>query len=704
MKLNPILSDIKDLVHGIKPEVPDNLLIILISYAMAEVTSNLRVKMELYDKTVKPLNFYGYIFGESGVGKDVSLNALNRIFIDKFSDKMQKGFDKHKLQYWEHRAMQLVDEDHEDVEGIIKEEQRLTAPFNYRLSSGTEAGVSKSRVTFGLYGIGAINLVIDELGSNYTKLRELMSLMLSTYEDGNSDGRLLKQESVVAVKGVPSNFLGYSSPALVFDGGITERSLFDDLSAGMARRSFFAYVEKVEPDVLTAVEIVERNRSKADGNEEKMETMAKYFKSLAVESNMNLHIGLTKDAEIRLAEYQLHCEGIVKTMPDINEQERLELVNRAWKATRLAGVYAFVSKRDMIDVDSVEEAIYVADISGDSFHKVMNRPPVYQRVFEYIKNRKRTSDVDLERQAWFTGNKLFKKELLSLARVHGFENNFLFRIKEVEGVDFYSFVEVPKTDINNITISISEHIAKGFKRKKVPFEILHEVVCNPKFNYSAGTFKRGHRNKSNYEKMQNLIIIDIDDGMKLETAKIMFSNYKCLIATTRNHQKEKHGITCDRFRIIFITDRTIKLDSESYSNFMTNVYESLGIPADESCKDSSRAYYGAKGEHWYSEGTKLFEISNLIPSTTKETEHKVMLRKSSIGNTEGIERFLLEEAVRGARSNSILKYGMFLVSSGYEYQDVEEKVLLFNERLPEPLTIKEVRSTILKSIKRKYDE
>ena len=222
--------------------------------------------------------------------------------------------------------------------------------------------------------------------------------------------------------------------------------------------------------------------------------------------------------------------------------------------------------------------------------------------------------------------------------------------------------------------------------------------------YSNSSFKYGHRSNDNVQGYGQLLIYDIDDGLTMQEAKKVLEGFKMLMVTTKSHQIEKNGLICDRYRIIFITDRTIKLDSESYSNFMTNVYESLGIPADESCKDSSRAYYGAKGEHWYSEGTKLFEISNLIPSTTKETEHKVMLRKSSIGNTEGIERFLLEEAVRGARSNSILKYGMFLVSSGYEYQDVEEKVLLFNERLPEPLTIKEIRSTILKSIKRKYDE
>jgi len=232
-KLNPLVNEIMDLVLNVKDDIPENLILMMINYAFAEVASNLRGKLRLYDGSVKPLNNYTYIFAPSGVGKDVSLNALNRIFINSFTERMEKGFEKHKQKYWDNRAMALVDEGKEDVESIIREEMKMVSPFSYRISSGTEAGISKSRVTYSYYDIGAINLVIDELGANYQNIRSLMALMLSSYEDGNTNGRQLKQESVVSVKGVPSNFLGYSSPALVFDGGLTERSLFDDLSLSL---------------------------------------------------------------------------------------------------------------------------------------------------------------------------------------------------------------------------------------------------------------------------------------------------------------------------------------------------------------------------------------------------------------------------------------------------------------------------------------
>ena len=108
-KINPILKDVMELVLNVKPDIPENMLAVLISYAFAEVSSNLRAKLKLYDGGVKPLNFYGFIFGESGIGKDISLTALNKIFIDSFNSNMRKGFDKHRLKYWEQRAMTLVD-------------------------------------------------------------------------------------------------------------------------------------------------------------------------------------------------------------------------------------------------------------------------------------------------------------------------------------------------------------------------------------------------------------------------------------------------------------------------------------------------------------------------------------------------------------------------------------------------------------------
>jgi len=705
-KLNPLVRDVMELVLNVKSDVPENMLLMMISYAFGEVSSNLRAKLRLYDGTTKPLNFYGYIFAPSGTGKDISLTALNRIFIDSFSEKMRKGFDKHKNLYWEKRTMALVDEDVEDVDGAIKEEMRLVNPFSYRVSSGTEAGISRSRVTYGYYNIGAINLVIDELGANYAKLRELLALMLSSYEDGDTSARMLKTESVVAVKGVPSNFLGYSSPALIFDGGTTEKALLDDLSQGQARRSFFAYATKPEKIKLTAKEMVAKSRAKADNNVDKMKNMNDYFAKLASPKNMYKEIPITEESEIMVAEYQIKCDGIVEATKNIQEQERLELVNRPYKASRLAGVYAFISNSDTIEPEHIEQAIYVAELSGISFAKVCNQPPPHQRLFEFIVDREKTSEVDLAKKKWYGNNMNQKKEMLSLARAYAFENDHLFKIKETEGVSFYSFVPMPKTDVDNIKISISKDLTKGYQSKRVPFEIIHEVMGNPDYCYSMTDFKGGHRNKKNALKGQVLLPFDIDDGLKLQTAQLMFSNYKCMTITTKSHQKDKNGIVVDRFRLIFIMDRKLDLSPDDYAKFVKNSADRLGIGTiiDQAATDVSRGFYGASGSHWYAEGEKLFEVADMIPETEKERERSTVMNSSGIGSADGMERFLLEEAMVGSRNNIAIKWALFLKDEGYDFESAKQKVMDFNNKLPDPLPMREVTGTIIKTLQRSYDD
>ena len=705
-KLNPLVDKIISGIHNVKLDIPESMLVMVVNYALAEVSSNLRVKLKLYDNTTKPLNNYSYVFGESGIGKDVTLNALNSIFVNSFKERMEKGFNKHKTKYWEKRQMTLVDEDVEDVDGTIKEEYKSVSPYSYRISSGTSAGVSKYRVTCGYYGIGAINLVVDELGLSYGSIRELIGLMLSTYEDGNSEARQLKESGVVAVNGVPSNFLGYSSPALCFDGGSTEKMITDDLTQGMARRSFFAYVDKPEAKKLTATERVKQSRERADNNRSHSKEIAEHISSLAAPKNMNKEMALTEEAEIVLAEYGIKCESVVENIKDIMEVEKIELLNRSWKATRLAGIYAFVSKADSIEAIHAEQAIYVAELSGKAFSRVIHQPPIYQRLFNFINKREKTTDVDLVKQPWFPKIVSQKRDLLSLSRAYAYENDHLFKLREIEGVEFYSFIEVPKTDVNKITISISKDLTKGYKKKVVDFNIIHEVICNPDFCYSMSVFKNGHRKQSNALKGQTLLILDIDEDMALSTAKLMFNNYKCFIATTKSHQKEKHGVTNDRFRIVFIMDRQLDLSPDDYKRFMQNATEKLGVGdiVDTACLEVGRGFYGASGEHWYSDGEKLFEVTDCIPSTQKEQERKTLLVNSGIGSTGGVERVLLEDAIMGSRNNSALKYAMFLKDEGFDFEDAKSKVLDFNSKLPEPLPKRELESSVLKSLERKYDQ
>jgi hypothetical protein len=92
---------------------------------------------------------------------------------------------------------------------------------------------------------------------------------------------------------------------------------------------------------------------------------------------------------------------------------------------------------------------------------------------------------------------------------------------------------------------------RGWKNKDVTWKNMRKVVCDSSIQYSCYEWNNGVKKSKQWTNdKQNMIILDIDDGMTISEAQSMFSRYMYLIATTKSHQKEKKGIICDRFRIL----------------------------------------------------------------------------------------------------------------------------------------------------------
>ncbi len=86
-----------------------------------------------------------------------------------------------------------------------------------------------------------------------------------------------------------------------------------------------------------------------------------------------------------------------------------------------------------------------------------------------------------------------------------------------------------------------------------------------------------------------LFVVDVDAGCSLAEAELIFQDYKHIIGTSRNHQKPKHGITCDRFRVVLFLDKPIVSDQEFKTAFADA--QSRWPFIDPACKDISRFYY-----------------------------------------------------------------------------------------------------------------
>lgn len=72
-----------------------------------------------------------------------------------------------------------------------------------------------------------------------------------------------------------------------------------------------------------------------------------------------------------------------------------------------------------------------------------------------------------------------------------------------------------------------------------------------RFDHSPIVFRNAYRRGDHFESC-DCLYGDIDDGLTLEDFRKRFREYKYIIATSRNHQKEKNGKpACDRFHVYF---------------------------------------------------------------------------------------------------------------------------------------------------------
>lgn len=67
-----------------------------------------------------------------------------------------------------------------------------------------------------------------------------------------------------------------------------------------------------------------------------------------------------------------------------------------------------------------------------------------------------------------------------------------------------------------------------------------------------------------------------------------FADFDVIIGTTKSHQKEKNGITCDRYRVVMWFAEPI-MSLELYKHNMKLLIEKYG--ADKACKDGARFFF-----------------------------------------------------------------------------------------------------------------
>lgn len=158
-----------------------------------------------------------------------------------------------------------------------------------------------------------------------------------------------------------------------------------------------------------------------------------------------------------------------------------------------------------------------------------------------------------------------------------------------------------------------------FNPTEVEFQKIPDITV--KNNYSPFVFKDNTRNSKNFVSA-NVIVLDIDEGLTIEQAKVMLYGYRSLIVTTKSHQKtEKNGKEIearDRFRIFLDIEDPIS-DPIIYQQVIQGLINTFH--ADQACKDLARFYYCNPNQEVITiGGDKYWDISQYLKKEEENTK------------------------------------------------------------------------------------
>ena len=683
-----IIDDMVKVLAGDEaPEDIKHYMTLLSLFGLSTVTNNARVSIEVpTDKAVISANIYNLCVASSGTGKSRSLSYLEDLMLKEADD------------YLKVKGKEYLDKadpfDMESVNKLVSEGVRVAPMFK----SATDAGIGALRSIMDVVGIYGVNIAIDEIGSVLTKEYDMLSdTLLNVFDKGNSKPNLRRSTGVKAtVNPIPHSLMMFGSATMLFNcKPEVESSLFSLLEAGMCRRCCFAVVE------------TKTNKYTLDYSGEtktKIDYISNRIKNIAVDLEQKVLVPSEECAKF-YSNYEMECRDASTFISEFNTLNIIYVQNKHWLALKLSGIIAASEMSEIIELEHFMKAVEIVDESYNHLNSIVNRKEKYEVLVDYLLDKGTTeSEYTLTKELPFYKEIKNKRQFLELAKGYAYDSNITLQIHDKRNITFYSARGKTKTDLDKpLMFSYSTDMSEGYyTNTEGTWKDFYKVLSADGLCYSAHSFKGNKRSNETALTGFQLIILDIDGGVDLETAKILFDEYTYLIATTRNHQIEKKGIIADRFRIILPMEYALDLEADTYTQMMKNMFDDLPIEVDR-LADIGRMYFSSKDcEHWYNEG-RLFNADKYIPYTQEEETYKKESTRLSKKNINGISQWVIRNQGIG-RNQSLIKLALLLVDKGFSHSEAKEEIMRVNEQFDTPLSKSELERTIFKTISKKEEK
>lgn len=679
---------------------------LVVSYFFSKLASMMRTHVVLGDDQILPVNMYNINLAPSGSGKGHSINIIEEEVIAGFRKKFLEETFPHVA---DERLKKLaVRRAHRDKSDPADELERARLEFEeqgvllFSFDSGTSAAIKQMRTKLLMAGAGSMNLEMDEIGSNLTGNQEVLNNYLELFDTGKIKQKLVKNtrdnvRSEDLFGATPTNMLLFGTPTKLLNGAKIEDEFYEMLEIGYARRCFFGFSRYRQAQAgQTAQDMY--NLYHDPRASQYMAKVNDQLTLLADEAAFNQQIKFRQDVLMSLYEYRIACQNESDQLSEFFEMQKSEIAHRYFKVAKLAAVYAYIDRSLYIQQNHLDNAIAMAEMSGTAFQEILNRDRPYVKLANYICTiGKELTQTDLmEDLPFYRGSEQLKREMMNHAIAHGYKNGMYIKSEIVDSIQFFSGKKVQETDLDRITVAVSGKITEGYKNHFAPFDKLHNMVTKDRLHWCSHHLNQGYRDEAHVREGTNIVVLDVEGSVDIDTVKLLLQNYKFLLYTTKRHTDDAH-----RYRIIMPLSHTVELDAKEYRGFMRNIFDWLPFDVDTGTIDRCRKWLTHNGNFCYNDG-ELLDALQFVPKTKKADDQRKLL--SGQTNLSNLERWFVNNAEEGNRNNKLRNYAFMLIDMGYDLDVITSKVTELNKKLAEPLEETEIHRTILVTVNKRLHE
>lgn len=682
---------------------------IMSAWHLVKAVSNLHGMVKSAVGSPMPINMYAICLAPSGAGKGHAMSTLEQGIFKSYLDGLHS-----RIEVAEHEAINRLAYRMTEERGLDEATARTKAdkevtelgPYVETFDSGTAPAIKQLRAKIQQLHFGALNLQIDEIGSNLTGSEEALTTFLELYDLGQIKQKVTKvtKESSRTLDkrtATPANLLLFGTPSKLFDGGNAEKLFVDLVTAGYARRSFFSWQAA-------------RRGMKALDQDEAFQKAVQLLTALdtspwigKIKELLDIKNGhvfvLTDRADKQLFAYRVFCEKRSEEYPEHQEDIRAEMMHRHIKTMKVAAAFAALERLPVVLIRHINHAIALTEESGKAFQTMLSRDKAYVRLAKYITSSKtRSTQADLVSMLpYYSGSQSARNDMMNLAVSWAYSHDKVIKKEYADGIEFFSGDSLEQTNLNAIPLAFSTHFADNYTNSSPRWDQLSKLLLKDDFHFTnhwlaEGEHSMGHRSEANVIEGFNFIVLDVDGTASLQLVRGILADYKYTIYTTKSHAPDDH-----HYRILMPISHTVRLNKDGFGNFMRNIYNWLPFEVDVAAKDRCRKWATNAGHLEENDG-QLLDATQFIPNTVRQ--EKLNAAQEGLKSLPALERWFAMQMSTGNRNNMLARFAFVLVDSGLSLPEIETRIVVLNNSQQDRLSMAEIQQTILRSVAQRIQQ